>query len=370
MSASDAQPTGRTLGRAALIAAAVVGLTFSVVVGLAALAVDVPGLVRSVPVGDWAVDGRRHLAAADALRTGADPYRVDGYLYSPLGTWAMVPFAILGTSAGLVAFFVVRVALLLWFLADSTTGWAPLRRLAAGLVVVTWVFVLDDLWMGNVSILIVCATWLAISRDRVPAGIPLGIVMATVAKPLLLPFLLWLLVYRRRGLAGALVTAAAVTLLATVFLGPASYLAYLGALATASRTVWVFPGNLGLSASAPQLVLPVSLLVMALYAGLLWRSRDEAAVLLWSLLVGLIAAPYAPLYAPVPVLAGLFPFVRAHPLRTAAMAAIVIPLAFFNLILATVVALVLAVPTDVIPFVDVPRPDGAAVTPPRGMPTE
>jgi hypothetical protein len=55
------------------------------------------------------------------------------------------------------------------------------------------------------------------------------------------------------------------------------------------------------------------------------------------------------LYAAVPVLAGVFPFVRAHPIRAAGMAAIVVPLMFFNLMLETLLALVLAVPSDLFP---------------------
>ena len=280
---------------------------------------------------------------------GRDPFLIDGFLYSPLGAWAMVPFASLGVPLGLAVFFVARLAVLSWFLHDATRSWAPPVRVAAALLTLTWVFLLDDLWMGNVSILILCAMWVAISRDRLSAGILLGIVLATVAKPLLIPFLLWMLVHRRRGLAGALVTAGIVTSLAVLVIGPASYVAYLRALTTASRTIWDFPGNLGLSATVPQLVAPASIVALAVYLVLLRRSRDESATLMWSLLVGLIAAPYVPLYAPVPVLAGVFPFVRAHPIRAAGMAAIVVPLAFFNLMLATLIAMMLAVPSDLFP---------------------
>ena len=139
-------------------------------------------------------------------------------------------------------------------------------------------------------------------------------------------------------------TAAVVTAAAIVVLGPMPYVAYLETLTHASGTAWAFPGNLGLSASAPQLLLPASAGAIGLFLVLIWRSRDESAMLMWSLLVGLIAAPYVPFYAPVPVLAGVFPFVRAHPIRALAIAAIVVPLVFFNLMAATIVAMVLTVP--------------------------
>ncbi len=338
--------------------AAGIGLTFSVIVGLASLSVDVPGLIRSLPSGEWAVDGHRHLTAAEAVLTGRDPYGVDGFLYSPLGAWVLAPLAALGTPAGLIVFLVARFVLLAWFLADATKPWPPLARIVAAALALTWVFLLDDLWMGNVSIVLVSSVWLAISRDRVAAGIPLGFVMATVAKPLLIPFMIWMFVYRRRGLAGSLVTAAVVTAAAIVVLGPMPYVAYLETLTHASGTAWAFPGNLGLSASAPQLLLPASAGAIGLFLVLIWRSRDESAVLMWSLLVGLIAAPYVPLYGPVPVLAGVFPFVRAHPVRALALAAIVVPLMYFNLMAATIVALVLTVPSDLLPTsIAAPRPD-------------
>ena len=333
---------------ALLAASAAVGLVFSVLIGLTALSVDVPDLARSVPIADWAIDGHRHLAAANAVLGGRDPYLVDGFLYSPLGAWAMAPLASLGAPAGLAVFFVARLAMLAWFLYDATRSWNPLARIVAAVLVLTWIFALDDLWMGYVSVLLLCAMWIPVSRDRLTAGIPLGIALATVAKPLLIPFLVWMVVYRRRGLAGALITAALATALAIVFTGPAPYVAYLQTLATASHTAWDFPGNLGLSAWAPQFVVPASVAALVVYLLLLWRSRDESSMLMWSLLVGLISAPYVPLYGPVPVLAGVFPFVRAHPLRALGLAAIAVPVAYVNLTIAAVVALVLTAPGDAI----------------------
>jgi hypothetical protein len=90
------------------------------------------------------------------------------------------------------------------------------------------------------------------------------------------------------------------------------------------------------------------------FLGLLWKSRDESSVLLWSLLVGLVAAPYVVQYSVVPVLAAVPFFARVHPTRTLVLAAVAAPLLPFSIMAATAVALAVAFPTDLLARFPIP----------------
>ena len=72
-----------------------------------------------------------------------------------------------------------------------------------------------------------------------------------------------------------------------------------------------------MSAVAPALLVPASIVVVGVYVFLLWRSRDEPSVLMWALLVGLVAVPYVATYSVVPVLASIPLFALAARQRAA-----------------------------------------------------
>ena len=71
-------------------------------------------------------------------------------------------------------------------------------------------------------------------------------------------------------------------------------------------------------------------------------------MLMWSLLIGLIAAPYVGHYSVIPVFAGIPLFARQHPSRALLFAAVVAPLALVALMPATVLGLVIAFPSDIL----------------------
>jgi len=324
--------------------AAGLGLALSVALGLAALAADASQLLRVLAAGqDWAIDGHRNMAAATALLQGGDPYAVEGFLYSPLAVLAMAPLAALGTAPGLAVAVALKVALIVLCVADATRGRRPWQRLVAAIVVLTWLPVLADLWMGNTEVLLGCAMYLVVARRHPAAGLGLALVLATVAKPILLPFLLWALLYRRPATLVAVLGAAVLSVAGVVLLGPDLYRAYLEALLSAGRYAVPFSGNIGLSGVAPELLLPLSVLGAAGFVLLLWRGRDESAGLMWSLLIGLIAAPYVALYGAAHVPAGVPAYARAHPVRVLLLG-VAAPLACVNLMATTIAVLVALTP--------------------------
>jgi hypothetical protein len=198
----------------------------------------------------------------------------------------------------------------------------------------------------------VATIYLAVSRDRAWAAVPLGIALALIAKPFLVPVVLWFIVYRRRSAAAMVGTAVGVTVVAAVLMGPPAYSDYIQALRAATGMDLSY--GQGLAALARQLLIPASVVVGMVFVGLLWKSRDEASVLMWSLLVGLVAAPYVVQYSVVPVLAALPLFARVHPTRTLVLAAVAAPLLPFSIMAATAVALAVAFPADVLARFPVP----------------
>jgi Glycosyltransferase family 87 len=337
----------RRLAVTAVSAGAVVGWAVCVWFGLRTLAIDLPVVVGSLPgAGPQAIDVGRHLTAASTLARGADPYGIGGFYYSPLGAALMIPLAATGEDVGTWVWFGLKIAIAAWCIADATRDRMWPVRIGAALFVFTSIFVLDDLWLGNVSIAVTAAVYIAVSRDRSWAAIPLGVVMAAVPKPFLIPFLAWMLVFRRSSAVWALATAAVMTLISIALIGSGAYGSYLEALTVATRSAAPFAGNLGLSDIAPSLFLPASVASLAVFAFLLWRSRDAASLLLWSLLVGVIAAPYVGHYSVVPVLAAVPAFARVHPTRTLLLVAVVAPISLVAIELAAAVGLVVAMPTD------------------------
>jgi hypothetical protein len=348
------------LGSVAVLIGAIVGVVICVWFGISTLALDLPDVQRSFPAAPYALDGQRGLVVAAAVAQGANPYAVAGFFYPPLGALLMAPFSALGPDLGLWAWLILKLALLVWCVSDATRGFPWTARALAGLFVLTSTYVLDDLWLGNVSIPMAAAIYLAISRDRSWAGIPLGVVIALVAKPFLLPFLLWLLVFRRRSAISAIATAGIACLVGILAFGPATYRAYFETLTTA--TGLDLSWSAGLSGIAPQLLVPVSVAVLVVFGILLLKSRDESSLLIWSLLIGLIAAPYIGHYSVVPVLAAIPAFARDHPLRTLLLAAIAAPISLVAIVAAAFVGLVVTFPGDVLRRFGSARPAPALET--------
>ena len=89
-------------------------------------------------------------------------------------------------------------------------------------------------------------------------GILLGLVIAAFAKPLVVPILLWLLVWRRPVFGVTVVTGLLATAFGALVAGPSSYVDWLHALSGGTRFASPFAGNHGVTALVPELWLPVA----------------------------------------------------------------------------------------------------------------
>ena len=122
---------------------------------------------------------RRVKPSAPAPTLYANP----AYLYSPLFTAMVWPLSLLGLIPGTVAWVIIKVVVAAACVWDATRGWRPVRRVAAFVVVFSWLYLLADLYMGNTQILIAATINLVVNRPGKAAGVALGLALATLAKP-------------------------------------------------------------------------------------------------------------------------------------------------------------------------------------------
>jgi hypothetical protein len=288
-------------------------------IGLSALSALVGGfaLVRAAQ-NVWAVDAHRNLAAADALLHGAFG-SVPDYLYSPVAAAMTVPALHLPTDVAVVAWLALKVALLAVGTALATRRLSGIDRLLIGIAVMAFLPVLYDLELGNLTVIVLAAVAaIAWTPDRLVAGIPLGMILATAPKPQLIPVLVWLAIAHRRALAGAVLTAALATLVGLALTGPAAYAAWVEALRAPAYLNSGDVINLALWSLPPAVA--VSGVVAAVAGFLLALRRGYWPGLVAAVCLGLLVAPYTLIYGAGLLLVAAPAAVRAAPRATFALA--------------------------------------------------
>ena len=209
--------------------------------------VFVPAIVRE-GTRDWIA----YAQAAERLRAGLPLYvwslatpAEEYYLYPPpaAAIWAM------GLDAG--SFMALKIGCLALGLVALATATAPAGRAGLGavaaLVGIGFLFPpnLHDLVLGNVMVFFVAGIAVSLARPGWPGALALGLVVAIVLKPVLGPYLLWLLVCRRADFARTAAVALAITAAFAVIVGPGRYLEYVLALPEMQALARGFSGNLG-----------------------------------------------------------------------------------------------------------------------------
>ncbi len=292
----------------------------------------------------WTVDIERNLRAADALRAGSFGI-VEGYLYTPLAAALTIPLTLVPVGVAVVGWLATRLALVLAGVRRETAGRAIGDRAAAVLAAVTFIPTLHDLMLGNVSVVMTATLALVLwCRDRWWTGVALGLVLATFPKPQLVPILVWMLVFRRRSLIGALGTAAIATGVGVLWLGFDRYLTFVDVVLHVPYLGTPMYGNLGLTGLTPGLVVPLGMLTIAAAAIGFWRG--EAAGFICAVGAGILLAPYTMAYSAVPLLLGIRPLSRVAPRATflLALTGSLGVLVFLPLWVGAVIAVALGVP--------------------------
>ena len=291
--------------------------------------------IANFPASDyWAIDAYRIYDASESLLAGRAYSTDSSMLYSPVAV-------VLGIPATLIpeAYAVLGLALLKLALAVAVARWLSGGSWLAVVLVLTSLPVLNDVMIGNSMVLLTAAMAVStFAESRRRSGIAIGILAAAVPKPLLAPYFVWLVVYRRRTAEGAIVTALATSMLAAVVAGPGAYVGWLNNLAHGTSFIGAWNGNTGLSSWAPWLTLPAASVVMALTLLVVARASERRS-LVWVLAAGVLVAPYDLWYSAVPLLLAL-PVLRPWP-RVYAIA-LMQPLVSVSVALVGIVALVTA----------------------------
>lgn len=255
--------------------------------------------------GWWAIDLQLVLDGADRLASGRPLYEDPKLLYPPLAAVVALPLRALDPAAVGLAYAAAKLVVAgIAVRALGATRPLAERVLAFTGLVLSLPF-LHDLWLGNANVLLAGAIAMAaFGRPGPRSGIALGVVAAVFAKPLLIPVLLWLLVFRRGVLAGTVVAGLGATCVGVLAAGLPAYLAWPAALVAGGRYAGPFAGNHGLTAVLPALWAPVALLTGAGLVLVLAR-RGPAVGLVWAVTAGILLAPYAGTYSALPAVIAL-----------------------------------------------------------------
>lgn len=226
-----------------------------------------------------------------------------GFLYSPLMSLAAYPLTWLSPTAAGLVMTLVGAAVLIAGVTLETRGRAMMDRLLIGIGVFTFAAVVYELLLGQTTLLIAATLYpIARRQDAFRNGVPFGIALALAPKPLLLPVLFWMVIWRRRALAATVLTASILTLIGVVLLGFEQYRAWLLVLTGAGREsvggTFVLSGDAVGNRSLWPLS-PVTFFVACVVVVLtVWAVfRDPARGFVASLFAGLLLAPYSLLYA-------------------------------------------------------------------------
>jgi Glycosyltransferase family 87 len=268
----------------------------------------------------WSADGDRNLAAAQALAAGV--FGQDHtYLYSPLAAALTIPFATsLPHAAAIAGWLVGRLGALAAGVARQTRGLSTPDRMLVAIAAISFVPTMYDLLLGNVTILVAAVVALvAWSADGYLAGLPLGLMLATIPKPALIPVLLWMLVFRRRAFLSAVGSAAVFSLLGLVLLGASAYGGWLQVLLHPYYLGTQQLGNLALGAMLPAF-LAWPLMAITVVVTFVALRRGETPGFIACLCAGLLVAPYTIAYGAVLLLLAVGPLARVAPMRTFALA--------------------------------------------------
>jgi hypothetical protein len=272
--------------------------------------------------GWWAIDLRLVVDAGARVAASQPIYADSRFLYPPLAALIGLPLARLDFSVVSIVYAGLKIAIAIGAVESIARDRPRIQQLAAGLLLILSLPFLHDVMLGNTNVLLVGAMVPAMfGRDRARNGLLLGLATAAFAKPLVLPVLLWLLVWRRRTLLGTILSGLGATAGAALISGPAAYLDWFHTLIGGTRFAAPFAGNHGVTAVVPELWLPVAALTTVGVVLVLAR-RAEWTGLAWAATAGLLIAPYAGTYSALPMALAVPGLARTAPAFTLAMVAL------------------------------------------------
>ena len=246
--------------------------------------------------------------------------------YTPMFALVARPLTWVSPTMAELAMVLIGIAILLTGVKLETRGQAPVDRLLVAVATLGFAPVVSELILGQTTLLMAAALYPVARRtDALRSGILLGIVLALAPKPFLLPVLVWMIVWRRRALAAALVAALALTCLGLALMGPDPYRQWISLVMEVGQS-GMSGSSLNLSLWAGGLDPMEVALAAAIGAAALWAIlRGSSPGFVAALFAGLLLAPYSLLYAASILLLAVKPALAFAPRATRVLALTVNP---------------------------------------------
>jgi hypothetical protein len=249
----------------------------------------------------WAIDLDLVLDAGRRLVAGEPLYADPKFLYPPLAAVVAVPLLGFNAFAVSIAYVAAKLALATAGVLLLTKQWSAGARVLALMGLVFSLPFLHDVFLGNANVVLVAAMALAaFGPPGRRSGIALGVTAVIFAKPLVVPFLLWLLVCRRNVFWGTVAAGIAATAIGLMFAGFLDYLAWIEALVAGGQYAAPFAGNHGVTALVPG-AWPIVAAATAIGLVFVLLRLGPGVSLVWAVTSGILLAPYAGTYAALPV---------------------------------------------------------------------
>ncbi len=248
----------------------------------------------------------------------------DCSLYPPLAALLARPLTWVTPTAAAAIMTLIGATILLTGVTLETRGRVLVDRVLVAVAALGFAPVVYELSLGQVTLLIAAALYPVVRHeDAFRNGLPMGIVLAVAPKPMLLPLLAWMLVWRRRALVTALLGALTLTSVGVVLYGTDQYATWASVLTGAGREsvagtfALSLVGNFSLWPLDPvRIVVATAVGAVALWTILQDSSRGFVA----ALLAGLLLAPYTGLYAASILLLAVKPALAFAPRATRVLA--------------------------------------------------
>jgi hypothetical protein len=236
------------------------------------------------------------------------------------------PLTWVSPTTAIVAMTLIGVAVLLTGVALETRGQASIDRVLVAVAALTFAPVVYELLLGQTTLLIAAALYPVARRaDGFRNGIPFGIALALAPKPLLVPILFWMLIWRRQALVATTLTTMTLTVLGIALLGLDQYRDWVLVLTGAGQESVAGTFILSARDTGNFSIWPLTPATFVLGCGVgaatfLAISRDSSRGFVASLFAGLLLAPYSLLYAFSILLLAVKPALEFAPRTTRALA--------------------------------------------------
>lgn len=290
-------------------------------VALAAASFLVADLVLIFVIGpvDFAFDfwccyqqaGERVITDPSTLYDWSDTYT---FRYTPLGALLFVPLVPLSAAGAAWAWIGFKLVVLGVAARWYARPWEGIDHWLVILAVVSFPPVIHDLVIGNVST-ITLLVLLAVARwPDARGGVALGLLLALMPKPHLLPVLGYLAIRRPRAFAASLGTIGVSILAGVAMFGIQPWLDFVGTLREPLERTFTanigFSGLLGPVGVAVGVVVAVAIFVVGVLVG---GARGYGL----SILAGIVAGPYTFIHYLAGSIVAAEPVLRTRPRRLA-----------------------------------------------------